>query len=110
MTLSIQNKNGLDLNAIAQKLEGLEETIIFMLINRAQFAANRLVYEPDGIPFEGASGVSLLKLRLCRHEEMDSEFGRFCVPEERPFMSALPPPKRKVHLQPAGLHETTLIW
>jgi chorismate mutase len=103
MSLSIQNKGRLDLKVIAEVLEGLEETIIFMLINRAQFAANGLVYEVDGIPFEGVTGVSLLEIRLRRHEEMDSEFGRFCVPEERPFVSLLPPPKRRVHLPPTGL-------
>jgi chorismate mutase len=34
---------------------------------------------------------------------MDSDFGRFCVPEERPFNRDLPEPKRKVVLPVTGL-------
>lgn len=104
MLLQIQGENGLDLNAIAAHLEGLEETIIFMIINRAQYAENQVIYEPDGIPFEGVSGESLLEIRLRRHEAMDSEFGRFFVPEERPFMRGLPPAKRRVARPDTGLH------
>ncbi len=104
MTLLIDDNGRLALNAIAAHLEGLEETIIFMLINRAQFAENRVVYTPGKSGFEGAGDLSLFELRLRRHEEMDSEFGRFFVPEERPFMRDLPQPKRQVILP-----ETTLM-
>jgi chorismate mutase len=104
MLLPIQNENGFDLHSIAANLEGLEETIIFILINRAQFAENRVVYQPHASGFEGAGEESLFEIRLRRHEEMDAEFGRFCVPEERPFMKGLPAAKRKVALPPTGLH------
>jgi chorismate mutase len=104
MILPIRNENGFDLGSIADNLEGLEETIIFMLINRAQFAENKVIYEPNQSGFEGAAGQSLFEIRLRRHEEMDAEFGRFCVPEERPYMRNLPLPKRKVSLPPTGLH------
>lgn len=98
MTLLLDENGRLNLNAVAARLEGLEETIIFMLINRAQYAENRVVYAPGKSGFEGAGDLSLFELRLLRHEEMDSEFGRFCVPEERPFMKNLPAPKRPVVL------------
>ena len=84
MLLPIQNERGFDLSSIAANLEGLEETIIFMLINRAQFAQNQMIYEPNASGFEGAEGRSLFEVRLRCHEEMDAEFGRFSAPEERP--------------------------
>ncbi len=104
MLLPIQNENGFDLSSIAANLEGLEETIIFMLLNRAQFARNQVVYEAGASGFEGGEGKSLFEIRLRRHEEMDAEFGRFHVPEERPFMKGLPDAKRRVDLPDMGLH------
>lgn len=92
-----------DLNQIAAVLEGLEETIIFTLINRAQFAANSVIYESGKSGFNGAGEMSLFALRLRYHEEMDTMFGRFCVPEERPFTEGLRPPKRQVTLPETGL-------
>ncbi len=101
-----------NLNTIATRLEGLEETIIHKLIDRAQFLQNQDAYamgksgfadagdlpetalpEPTG----GSCGPSLFQIRLVYQERMDAEFGRFVVPEERPFTPALPSPKRMVH-------------
>ncbi len=88
----------LDLDRIAARLEGLEETIILRLIDRAQFRANRVVYERGRSGFEGAGEESLFELRLRYHEEMDAVFGRFRVPEERPFTAGLPAARRRVVL------------
>jgi chorismate mutase len=88
----------LDLDLIAARLEGLEETIILRLIDRAQFRANLVVYEQGRSGFDGAGDASLFELRLRYHEEMDSVFGRFCVPEERPFTAELPASRRRVVL------------
>ena len=74
-----------ELHLIAAQLEGLEETIITKLIDRAQFKANLVAYEAGKSGFDGAENESLFDLRLRYHEEMDAYFGRFCVPEERPF-------------------------
>lgn len=92
-----------DLERITTLLEGLEETIIFKLIDRAQFRHNPVVYLPGRSGFTGAARQSLFSLRLRFQEEMDARFGRFCVAEERPFCSRLPRPRRKVHLPPTGL-------
>jgi chorismate mutase len=89
-----------DLHLIAARLEGLEETIISKLIDRAQFRANAAVYQPGKSGFDGADRESLFDLRLRYQEEMDAYFGRFCVPEERPFTRNTPPPRRKVMLPP----------
>jgi chorismate mutase len=93
----------LALMTIAEKLEALEETILFKIIDRAQFRANSVIYTPGKSGFNGAENTSLFEIRLRMHEEMDALFGRFCVPEERPFYRGLPAPKRSVHVSGAGL-------
>lgn len=93
----------LDLNAIAGTLESLEETIIHKLIDRAQFAANARAYAPGASGFSGADHHSLFELRLAYQERMDALFGRFHVPEERPFTRELPRSKRRVILPDTGL-------
>lgn len=87
----------INLETITATLEGLEETIIYRLLDRAQFKENKVVYTPGKSGFEGAEGRDcLFELRLRYHERMDSVFGRFCVAEERPFCDHLPEQKRKV--------------
>jgi len=80
----------LTLNQIAAHLEALEETIIFQLMARAQYKQNLSVYQPGKSGFSGFDNSSLLDLRILKEEEMDSQFGRFTVPEERPFNKDLP--------------------
>lgn len=92
------------LDTIAATLEGLEETIISKLIDRAQFRVNTPAYEPGRSGFSNERDRSLFDLRLRLTEEMDAQFGRFCVPEERPFTPHLAPPRRTVHIPPTGLH------
>jgi chorismate mutase len=93
----------LDLNLIAAHLEGLEETIIHRLIDRAQFAANPRAYAKGESGFEGAGEESLFDMRLRHQEEMDAAFGRYVVPEERPFHRGLPRSNRSVALPPSPL-------
>jgi chorismate mutase len=93
----------LSLDVVAAHLEGLEETIIHKLLDRAQFAVNERAYRPGESGFDGEPERSLFALRLRLHEEMDARFGRFCVPEERPFTQDLPTPRRKVTLPDTGL-------
>jgi chorismate mutase len=92
-----------EIDTIAARLEGLEETIISKLIDRAQFCVNRRVYRSGRSGFTGERSRSLFHLRLLYHEKMDAAFGRFCVPEERPCFSRLPRPKRKARLPDTGL-------
>lgn len=85
------------LELIAAKLEGLEETIIYKLMDRAQFKKNDIIYRSGESGFDDEkSGMSLFDIRLLYTETMDSEFGRFMQPEERPFFKNLPEPKRVV--------------
>ena len=96
-------ENNLKLDLIAARLEGLEETIISKLIDRAQFKINAPCYQKGASGFEGAGDKSLLDIRLYYQEEMDAQFGRYLQPEERPFNAGLPAAKRRVILPPAAL-------
>jgi chorismate mutase len=106
MTYSVD----LDLQAIAARLEGLEETIISKLIDRAQFHCNSAIYLPGKSGFVYKSNrlakQSLLTLRLRAQERMDAQFGRFVIPEERPWSKRLPSPRRTVVVGDTGLAMT----
>jgi len=95
-----------ELDSIATTLEGLEETIINKCIDRAQFKANDPAYQAGTSGFSGESEKSLFDLRLRYQEEMDAQFGRFCVPEERPFTEGLPAARRRVSVGETGLAVT----
>lgn len=94
----------LDVETLAAHLEGLEETIISRLIERAQFFSNLRSYRDGESGYRGVKKLSLFHIRLLAQEKIDAQFGRFCVPEERPFNSLLPRPRRKVFLPVTGLH------
>jgi chorismate mutase len=88
----------IDLTLIAARLEGLEETIIHRLIDRAQFATNPAAYDAGTSGFPDFPDRSLFEVRLRFQEEMDARFGRYRVPEERPYFRDLPKPQRAVNL------------
>ncbi len=96
--------NTFNLVKIAETLESLEETIIFKLIDRAQFKHNPQAYEKGKSGFDGAHDESLFSLRLRHQEKMDALFGRFLLPEERPFCSRLPKARRKLSIPSTGLY------
>ena len=84
----------LDLNVIAAQLEALEESIMYRFIDRAQFAWNPRAYEAGAESLQGAQDVSLFQARLQAQEELEARFGRYLVPEERPFTRNLPEAER----------------
>jgi len=95
--------NNFDLELIAARLEALEETIIHRFIDRAQFAHNEPAYLPQHSGFAGAEQYSLFQVRLEAQERLDAEFGRYVVPEERPYTTELPAPRREVRLPDTGI-------
>jgi len=84
----------LRLETIASRLAGLEETLIYKLLDRAQFLANSGAYEPRKSGFQPPEAGSLFDLRLRFQESLDTQFGRYLIPEERPFFRDLPAPRR----------------
>jgi len=84
----------LQLDTIAAHLAGLEETLIYKLLDRAQFAGNAGAYQPGQSRFQPPETASLFELRLLYQETLDTQFGRYRIPEERPFHLGLPTPRR----------------
>lgn len=84
----------LRLDVIASHLAALEETLIYKLLDRAQFAANPGAYQPGQSRFQPTETSSLFELRLLYQETLDTQFGRYLIPEERPFHLGLPAPRR----------------
>jgi len=93
----------LRLDAIAAHLAGLEETLIYKLLDRAQFAGNPGAYLPGQSRFVPAEAASLFELRLRFQETLDTQFGRYLIPEERPFHAGLPAPRRQPPQAETGL-------
>lgn len=94
----------LNLDKIAATLSGLEEEIIYKMINRIQFRHNPAIYQSEQSGFTPKEEYSLFDLRLRYQEDMDSQFGRFSVPEERPYFKDLSPARRPVPPVDSELH------
>ena len=74
----------LNLENIRSNLIRQEETIIFSLIERAQFGKNYKIYEKNGIPIKNYSG-SFLMFLLNGTEKLHSQVRRYSAPDEHPF-------------------------
>ncbi|KAL4857493.1 Glycosyltransferase family protein 64 protein C5 [Chlorella vulgaris] len=81
--------SALSLANIRQTLIRLEDTIIFSLIERAQFARNEPVYEAGAIPVPGfhatGSRYSLLEYLLREIEQVHGRIRRYTSPDEYAF-------------------------
>ena len=81
--------SALALDNIRQTLIRQEDTIIFLLIERAQFARNAAVYEADAIPvpeFDGSGKrYSLLEYLLRETEQIHGRIRRYTSPDEQAF-------------------------
>src|SRR3989344_384714 len=111
-----------DLNEIRKKLDGYEDTIISLLLERAQYKQNPIAYElsrPEfdrlrentAALFESLNGkhgnswnpdmlrrhiqeASFFELRMMEEDLIDSRHGRFCDMYERPFTPFVAAPLR----------------
>ena len=86
-------------DAVAKKLELLEETVIYRFLDRVQLAFHPGLYPKPGSKLANTANTgeqsSLLGLRLRAHEAMEQEFGRYSVAEEFPFSAAHSVPQAK---------------
>ena len=86
-------------DAVAKKLELLEETVIYRFLDRVQLAFHPGLYPKLGSKLANTASISeqssLLGLRLRAHEAMEQEFGRYSVAEEFPFSAAHSVPQAK---------------
>jgi len=74
----------LSLPHIRYQLIRLEDTVLFHIIERAQFPLNATIYKPGAIPIPG-SPLSLSDWVLREQEALQSKIRRFQSPDEHPF-------------------------
>lgn len=86
---SIQAQRQLD--HARQSLVRMEETIIFSLIERAQFRHNPIIYRVGAFE-ELEAGESLVGHLLHATERAHAAMRRYTSPDEHPFFQDLPPP------------------
>lgn len=86
---SLDLSSQLELNNIRETLIRQEDTIIFSIIERAQFAANAPVYQPDAVPVPEFSAdgrrYSLLEYILRQTEQIHGRIRRYTSPDEHAF-------------------------
>eukprot|EP01025_Chloroclados_australasicus_P041604 TRINITY_DN4412_c0_g2_i1.p1 TRINITY_DN4412_c0_g2~~TRINITY_DN4412_c0_g2_i1.p1 ORF type:complete len:320 (+),score=27.95 TRINITY_DN4412_c0_g2_i1:63-962(+) len=88
-----------NLSDVRNQLIRQEDTIIYSLIERAQFKSNDVTYQPGGIalPSQNGAPISLLNHMLRETEIMHGKIGRYASPDEHAFfpdnipVSVLPP-------------------
>lgn len=74
----------LSLSHIRYQLIRLEDTVLFHLIERAQFPLNKTIYTPGAIPIAD-SQLSFSDWVLCEQEKLQSRIRRYQSPDEYPF-------------------------
>jgi chorismate mutase len=84
-------RDELKLESIRSNLIRQEETIIFSMIERAQFRQNLLIYKPGGISIPGYSG-NFMSFLLFETEHIHARVRRYTAPDEHPFSKDLPSP------------------
>ena len=102
MDRNVKTKDLFSLDSIRSTLIRQEETIIFALIERAQYRANRVIYEASSSGGPSAGGTlkgpngeafSFLQWMLLETERLHAKVRRYTSPEEHPFFpAALPAP------------------
>ena len=95
----------IDLDTIRQELIRLEETIIFALIERAQYRINAPIYEQGAFGPE-LGGKSLLIHILSETEASHARLRRYEAPDEHPFCKNLPAPLLPPLATPSPLHDS----
>ncbi len=75
-----------------QSLMRMDATIVYALIERAQFRQNMVVYQPGAFP-ELTSSACLLEYLLRETERVHAGMRRYTSPDEHPFSADLPPPR-----------------
>lgn len=88
-TVYSDRSDTLSLNNIRRTLILMEDTIIFSLIERAQFALNDPVYKPGAVPIPwytpDGQQLSLLEYLLRETEQVHGRIRRFTSPDENAF-------------------------
>jgi len=97
----------LRLDDLRGKLIRQEETIIFALIERAQFKRNDAIYRPGAVPLPDYAG-DFSDYLLHQTEIMHARVRRYTSPDEHPFTGPLPPPILPAMAFPATIKPNTI--
>ncbi|XP_022850746.1 chorismate mutase 1, chloroplastic-like [Olea europaea var. sylvestris] len=95
------------LDGIRNSLIRQEDSIIFSLVERAQYFYNAEIYNPDAFSMDGFHG-SLVQYMVKETEKLHAKVGRYNSPDEHPFFPddlpepMLPPLKYPQVLHPAS--------
>ncbi|KAG6708614.1 hypothetical protein I3842_06G089900 [Carya illinoinensis] len=94
----------LTLDYIRHSLIRQEDSIIFSLLERAQYCYNADTYDPDGLSTNGFHG-SLVEFMAREAEKLQAQLGRYKSPDEHPFFPEdLPEPILPPLQYPQVLH------
>ncbi|KAF3338951.1 chorismate mutase 3 [Carex littledalei] len=113
----IDKSEALTLDSIRHSLIRQEDSIIFSLLERAQFAYNADTYNSSAFLMDGFHG-SLVEFMVRETERLHAQVGRYKSPDEHPFFPAdlpkpvLPPIKYPEVLHPAAgsININKIIW
>ena len=104
--------DALSLNSIREALIRQEDTIIFALIERAQFGRNVESHDENSATYAGltgGNGMSLLQYMLLEQERAHARIRRYTSPDEHAFFpDRLPTPTLPLIEFPEVLHPTMI--
>ncbi|XP_030513751.1 chorismate mutase 1, chloroplastic [Rhodamnia argentea] len=100
----IDRSESLKLEGIRHSLIRQEDSIIFGLLERAQYCYNAETYDPHAFSMDGFDG-SLVEFMLKETEKLHGQVGRYKSPDEHPFFpNDLPDPMLPPLQYPQVLH------
>ncbi|TKY50215.1 Chorismate mutase 1 [Spatholobus suberectus] len=100
----VDESENLTLDHIRRSLIRQEDSIIFSLLERAQYCYNEDTYDPDAFSVDGFHG-SLVEFMLRETEMLHAKVGRYKSPDEHPFFpDGLPEPMLPPLQYPKVLH------
>ncbi|CAI8595251.1 unnamed protein product [Vicia faba] len=100
----IDESENLTLDHIRHSLIRQEDSIIFSLLERAQYCYNEETYDPDAFSMDGFHG-SLVEYMVKETEKLHGVVGRYKSPDEHPFFpNGLPEPLLPPLQYPQVLH------
>ncbi|MCH87768.1 chorismate mutase chloroplastic-like, partial [Trifolium medium] len=88
----VDESRSLTLDSIRHSLIRQEDSIIYSLLERAQYSYNAATYDNDAF-FSDSFPGSLVEYMVCQTEKLHSQVGRYKSPDEHAFFpSYLPEP------------------
>ena len=75
-----------ELGELRIKLDQMTERITSRFKDRSRFPVNSPIYQPDGVPIVGRSGISLLQFAIEGLESYHTSLGRYDDPDQYPVL------------------------